>query len=248
MRLRHVAAGCALTGVLGLPALSPASAIAAVSGPVPTGKPQVSVNSPATDNPYGARVTLTVTLGSTIADREVSLYATPVGQPRRLVATGSVDAKGKWYPTYTITRTTTFTAVFSGDALNAANSASRTLYAHARVASRLTGYYKTVKSGGIVYDVFHSTGTVTLDSTVAPNKHGECLEPETEQYDKSAGWHADNKYGCDKLDAASHDSAPFGLSAAAGGRYRIRGDYQRGAKDTANLNQQGPWLYFIVTK
>ncbi len=227
MRLRHVAAGCALTGVLGLPALSPASAIAAVSGPVPTGKPQVSVNSPATDNPYGARVTLTVTLGSTIADREVSLYATPVGQPRRLVATGSVDAKGKWYPTYTITRT---------------------LYAHARVASRLTGYYKTVKSGGIVYDVFHSTGTVTLDSTVAPNKHGECLEPETEQYDKSAGWHADNKYGCDKLDAASHDSAPFGLSAAAGGRYRIRGDYQRGAKDTANLNQQGPWLYFIVTK
>jgi hypothetical protein len=248
MRLRLIAAGCALTGAFGFPALSPASAIASVSGPVPTGKPQVSVNSSVTDNPYGARVTLTVTLGPTLTDREVSLYATPVGQPRRLVATGNVDAKGKWYPTYTITRTTTFTAVFSGDALNAANSASRTLYAYARVASRLTGYYKTVKSGGIAYDVFHSAGTVTLDSTVAPNKHGECLEPETQQYDKSAGWHADRKYGCDKLDSASHDTAPFDLSEAAGGRYRIRGDYQRGAKDTANLNQRGPWLYFIVTK
>jgi hypothetical protein len=248
MRLRLIAAGCALTGALGFPALSPAAAVASVNGTVPTGKPQVSVDSPVADNPYGARVRLTVTLGPTLADREVSLYATPVGQPRRLVATGNVDEKGKWYPTYTITRTTTFTAVFSGDALNAANSASRTLYAYARVASRLTGYYKTVKSGGIVYAVFHSTGTVALGSTVAPNKHGECLEPETEQYDKSAGWHADKKYGCDKLDAASHDTAPFGLSAAAGGRYRIRGDYLRGVKDTANLNQQGPWLYFIVTK
>ena len=249
MRLRLIAAGCALTGALGFPALSPASAIASVGGPVPAGKPQVSVTSPVTDNPYGARVTLAVALGPTLTDREVSLYATPVGQPRRLVATGNVDANGKWYPTYTITRTTTFTAVFSGDALNAANSASRTLYAYARVASRLAGYYKTVKdSTGIVYDAFHSAGTVTFDSTVAPNKQGECLEPETEQYDKRAGWHADSKYGCDKLDAASHDTASFSLSEAAGGRYRIRGDYRRGAKDTANLNQQGPWLYFIVTK
>jgi hypothetical protein len=248
MRLRLIAAGCALTGALGCPALSPASAAASVGGPILAGKPQISVTSPVTDNPYGARVTLTVTLGPTLTDREVSLYATPVGQPRRLVATGNVDAKGKWYPAYTITKTTTFTAVFAGDALNPANSASRTLYAYARVASRLTGYFKTVKSSGTVYRVFHGTGTVTLDSTVAPNKHGECLEPETEQYDKSAGWHADRKYGCDKLDSASHDTAPFSLSAAVGGRYRIRGDYLRGTRDTANLNEQGPWLYFTVTK
>ncbi len=93
----------------------------------------------------------------------------------------------------------------------------------------LTGAYKTSKnSDGVVYDVFHGTGTLTLYSTVAPNKRGECLEPETEQYDKGVGWDADTKYGCDKLDSGSHDAAPFSLSLAVGDRYRIRGDYLRG--------------------
>ena len=56
-------------------------------------KPGISVSSPVTDNPYGAKVTITVTLGPTVRDRAVSLYATPLGQPRRLVATGKVNAK-----------------------------------------------------------------------------------------------------------------------------------------------------------
>jgi hypothetical protein len=212
-----------------------------------TTKPQISVSSPVTDNAYGAKVTLTVTLGPTFSDRHVSLYATPLGAARRLVATGTVNAHGKWYPTYSITRETTFTAVFAGDAHNARNRASRTLYAYALVANRITGYYKTnTSSSGIIYRVFHDTSTLTLYSKVTPNKHGECLEPETEQYDKGAGWHADTKYGCDSLDSASHDTAPFSLSQAADSRFRIRGDYFRSSKDTANLDAQGPWLYFIV--
>jgi hypothetical protein len=248
MRLRLIAVGCALTGALGFLA-PPACAIASVNVTAAPVKPRISASSPVTDNPYGAKVTITVTLGPTFSDREVSLYAAPDGQPRKLVATGEVNAAGKWYPTYTITRTTTFTAFFAGDAHNAPAWASRTLNAYARVSSRLTGYYKASKSsGGIVYRVYHSTGTLTLDSTVTPDKHGECLEPETQQYDAGSGWHADNKYGCDMLDGTSHDSAPFTLSQAAGGRYRIRGNYLRSAKDTANLSKQGPWLYFIVKK
>jgi hypothetical protein len=269
MRLRHIALGCALTGGLAFAAAPPGTALADSSGlagsstvlggkpaligkPLPTApsaaKPQISVSSPVTDNPYGAKVTLTVTLGPTSIDRTVSLYATPFGGVRELVATGTVDAKRKWYARYWITRATTFTAVFAGDAYNAASSASLTLDAYARVTGRLTGGYKTSKSsGGAVYDVFHGTGTLTLYSTVAPNKPGECLEPETEQYDKGVGWDADTKYGCDKLDSGSQDAAPFSLSLAVGDRYRIRGDYLRG-KDTANLDAQGPWLYFTVTK
>jgi hypothetical protein len=212
-------------------------------------KPAISVSAPVTDNPYGTRVTVTVTLGPTFADRRVALYATPAGQARRLVATGTVDAKGKWYPAYALTRTTTFTAVFAGDGHNAANSASRTLNAYARVTDRVTGYYKTSRSGsGLVYHVFHAVDALTLHATVAPDKHGECLEPETQQYDAAAGWDADTKYGCDKLDGGSHDTAPFSLSRAAGDRYRIRADYLRSPKDAANLSAQGPWVYFIVTK
>ena len=211
-------------------------------------KPGISVGSAAANYPYEAKVTLTVTLKTTGSAHDVSLYATPSGAARRLVATGTADAKGKWYVPYTITKTTKFTAVFAGDADDAPASASRTLSAYARVTDRLTGGYTTSKSSsGVVYDVFHSKGTLTLYTTVAPNKHGECLEPETQQYDKGAGWHVDTKYGCDKLDRDSHDAAPFSLGLAAGDRYRIRGDYQRG-KDGSNLDAHGPWLYFMVTK
>jgi hypothetical protein len=249
MRLRHIALGCALTGVLGPLALPPATAQAQGSTLAKaTAKPPISVSSPVTDNPYGARITITVTLGPTFADRRVSLYATPRGEARRLVAAGKVNAKGKWYPTYSITRTTTFTAVFAGDAHNRRTPASRTLRAYARVTDRIAGSHKTSKSGGITYDIFRGGDTLTLYSTVAPNSRGACLEAETEQYDKGTGWDADTKYGCDKLDGKSHDAAPFALSRAVGDRYRIRGDYFRGSSDTANLSAQGAWLYFTVTK
>ena len=270
MRLRHIALGCALAGGLGFLAVPAGTAFAdstglpggkpaltggkpaltgkPVSTPPAMAKPQISVSSPVTGNHYGAKVTLTVTLGPTFADRTVSLYATPSSGARTLVGTGTVDADRKWYAQYAITTATTFTAVFAGDAYNAPNTASLTLDAYARVTDWLTGAYKTSKSAsGGVYDFFHGSGTLTLYSTVAPDKNGECLEPESEQYDKGVGWDADTKYGCDKLDSASQDAAPFSLSLAVGDRYRIRGDYLRG-KDTANLSAQGTWLYFTVTK
>jgi hypothetical protein len=251
MRLRPIALSCALTGALGFLPLTAAPALADSPVPAAVGvsEPGISVSSPVTDNPYGAKITITVTLGPTIGDRAVSLYATPLGQRRRLVATENVNAKGKWYPAYTITRATKFTAVFAGDALNRPNSASRTLLAYARVTDRIGGFYKTSKSGsGVIYARFHGGSSLTLYSTVTPDKHGECLEPETQQYDPGTGWNADTKYGCDKLDGKSQDVAPFALSRAVGDRYRIRGDYVRGAKDTANLSAPGPWQYFIVTK
>lgn len=242
--------GCALTGALGLLALLavPASASAAAPATAAKARPPISVSSPVTDNPYGAKVTITVTLGQTYGSRRVALYAAPAGEARRLVAAGDVNAEGKWYPTYVITRATTFTAVFAGDADDAPSRASRTLTAYARVTDRVAGSYKASRSsGGPVYYVFHGADALALHSTVAPGKPGECLEPETQQYDPGAGWDADTRYGCDQLDGKSHDTAPFALSRAVGTRYRIRGDYVRG-KDTANLSAQGPWLYFIVTR
>lgn len=246
MRVRSMAVSCALAGALGL--LAPPAALArAASAGAPPGPP-ISVSSPVTDNPYGARVTVTVTLGPTFGDRRVSLYAAPAGEARRLVATGEVNAQGKWYPTYPITRATAFTAVFAGDAQDGPSWASRTLTAYARVTDRVAGYYKTSRGGdGRVYYVFHGADALALHSTVTPGKPGECLEPETQQYAPGAGWDADTRYGCDQLDGSSHDTAPFALSRAVGTRYRIRGDYVRG-QDTANLSAAGPWRYFIVTR
>jgi hypothetical protein len=246
---RLITLGCSLAGAVGLLALSPAAAQA-----VSQVKPALSISTPADSYTYGSKVRLTVTLASTAADRVVSVYAKPAGAARKLVATGKVNAKGKLYDTYRITRTTTFTAVLAGgkSAANAANAgtgaARRTVTAAALVADTLTGNYKTAKVDGQTYRVFRSSGTLTLHASVAPGKEGECLEPETEQFDAGAGWEADTKYGCDKLNRASQDSAPFSLAQAAGDRYRIRADYIRNAKDTANLSAKGPWLYFEVVK
>jgi hypothetical protein len=250
MRLRHIALGCTLTGALACLVLPTASAQADSKVPdkARLARPKLTISAPAIDNHYGAKVKFTVTLGPTVADRKVSLYASTYGAGgRKLVATGKVNAKGKWYPTYTITRKSTFTVVFGGDSHNAAIAAHTTLQAYAKVTDRISGFFKTTKISGISYDVFHGSGTLTLYSTVTPAKHGQCLEPESEQLDGKT-WDADTKYGCDKLDVKSQDTAPFTLNQAVGDRYRIRGDYIRGAKDVGNLNQQGPWLYFDVVQ
>ncbi len=81
-----------------------------------------------------------------------------------------------------------------------------------------------------------------------PNKHGECLKPETEQWDPGYGWDDNTSYGCDSLDGHSHDSASFSLVRAAGDRYRIRANYVHSARDRANLSADGPWLYLMVMK
>jgi hypothetical protein len=242
MRPRLLALGCTLAGALGFVALPPATA-----GAASLPKPRISVTT-AASYAYGARVKVTVTLRDRIAGAKVSLYAKPAGGKRILVATGKVNAAGKLSPAYTVTRATKFTAVFGGDAKDAPTSASRTVTVPARVSAVLTGYYKTVKSGRIVYRVYHGTGTLTLTAGVLPNKHGECLKPETEQYDSGTGWDADTKYGCDKLNSQSRDVAPFSLSHAVGDRYRIRADYIRSHSDTANLSADSGWRYFVVVK
>ncbi|HEY3877563.1 MAG TPA: hypothetical protein VGM12_03085 [Trebonia sp.] len=241
MRPRLAAIGCAFAGAVGLLALPAAAQASSLP------KPAMSVTT-AGSYAYGARVKVTVTLKAKQPGAAVALYATPAGGKRTLVAAGKVDAAGKLYPAYTVTRATTFTAVFGGDAADAPSTASRTVTVAARVTDALTGYTSTTKTGGVTYRVYHGTGTLTLKSTVTPDKHGECLEPESEQYDAGTGWDADSKYGCDTLDSASHDTAPFSLKQAVGDRYRIRADYVRRGGDTANLSADAPWLYFEVIK
>ena len=242
MRPRLVALGCTFAGALGLLALPSAGADAAAL-------PKAAIGVAAgASYAYGATVKITVTLKDRMAAARVALYATPYGGKRALVTTGQVDSAGRLYPHYKVTKATTFSAVFAGDAKDAASTASRSVTVRAKVTDAITGYYKTTMSGGVTYRIYHGSARLTLKAAVLPVKRGECLEPETEQYDAGSGWDADTKYGCDKLDSGSHDAAPFTLSQAVGDRYRVRADYLRAAKDTANLSAAAPWLYFEVVK
>ncbi len=210
--------------------------------------PSLSIRTSATTYAYSSRVWLTVSLGRTWANRMVAIYATPVGVRGWLWHRGRVNSAGKLRVYFRLTRTTTFTVVFGGDAHDAPVRVSRTVQALARVANGFSGYYARTRVGGITYYVFHARKMLVLRATVSPNKRGECLKPETEQWDPGSGWDDDTAYGCDSLDGGSHDSAPFNLAQAVGDRYRIRADYVRGARDRANLSAYGPWLYLTVVR
>jgi hypothetical protein len=243
MRSGLAAVGCPLAGALAFLAVPTAAAAQASSLP----KPPMSVTAKSSYT-YGARVHLTVTLKAEQSGAEVKLYATPAGGQPKLVASGTVNAKGKLAATYRLTANTKFTAVFAGDADDAAAKASRKVEARAAVTDSITGYFKTVKISGTTYRLFHAKSTLTLHATVAPNAQGQCLEPETEQYDQGVGWDADTKYGCDALSAASHDTAPFTLGQAVGDKYRMRADYTHAKKDAAIHSADGAWVYFEVVK
>ena len=248
MRSRFIATGCALIGAAGL--LGVPHGIARAASPAAAGT-QLSVSTHKVSYGYGDRVVVTVTLDKTIPGGMVSLYARPAGLTRRLIVTGKVNARHELLATYKVTRTTRFTAVFAGSRGHAGAGAARTVGTRARVESLVTNYFKKVKYNGHTYFYFHARKPLTLHTVVIPNKHGECLEPETQQWDRGprgTAWDADTKYGCDTLDKRSHDSSVFDLSSAAGDKYRIRGDYIRGKGDTVNLSVRGPWLYFIVVK
>jgi hypothetical protein len=252
VRSRVIAVGCALIGTAGLLGIPQGIARAASAAAVPAAaRTQLSVATAHATYHYGDKVIVTVTLDTTIPGGSVSLYAQPAGQGIRRIAAGKVNAKHKLLVAYNVTRNSKFTAVFAGSKGHAAARASRTVGTRARVASRVTNYFKVVKFNGNTYYYFHARKPLTLHSTVTPNKHGECLRPETQQWDKGPKgpvWDADTKYGCDTLDSQSHDSSAFDLSSAAGDKYRIRGTYLHSKRDTVNLSAAGPWVYFIVVK
>jgi hypothetical protein len=241
MRSRLVAAGCTVAGALGCLAMP--SAAHAASLP----KPSLSIAAKSS-YVYGTRVHPVVTLKAKEAGATVKFYATPAGGQAKLVTTAKVNAKGKIYPSYLLTKSTKFTAVFAGDARDGAKKVSVSVAATAKVISSISGYYKTTKISGSTYRVYHANSTLTLHVTVAPNAQGQCLEPETQQWDKGVGWDADAKYGCDKLSSASHDTAPFSLGKAVGDKYRIRARYVHGKNDAAVHSATGGWIYFEVVK
>jgi hypothetical protein len=264
MRSRSIALGCALAGALGFVALPPATAHAASTAPGAStasagssvaasatarkAAPALSISTSSTTYSYASLVRLTVRLGKTYANRRVLIYVAPVGLRSWLWRSGRVNSGGRLPVYFRVTRTTTFTVAFRGDARDAPARVSRTVNVMAHVAEALRGYHAKTRVGGITYYVFRARKLLVLQATVSPNKHGECLKPETEQWNTGSGWGDDTAYGCDSLDSRSHDSAPFNLVQAIGDRYRIRADYVRGARDRSNLSADGQWLYLMVAK
>lgn len=125
----------------------------------------------------------------------------------------------------------------------------RNVYAHAKVIMTNSGWYTSTTINGTVYRVYHLTGHLNIAVRVAPNKHGECAVPESQEYDPSSGtWINDMTYGCGTLSAKSTVSGYLTLTNATGGQFRLRAVYSRSKADQVNLNGYSSWFYFTVVQ
>ncbi|MFD8913110.1 YncE family protein [Streptomyces sp. NPDC059575] len=197
---------------------------------------------------YGKDVVFTAHLGTTYKNRTVSLYADPFGsdKPKKLLRTAKVNSKGNVSATVDMTRDTTVTAVFSGDARYTDRTVKSVAYARARVSTAVSHHYKTGRIGSQTYYYFHKNTDPVFTTTMNYYK-GRSQRLELAVYYQGT-WH--------QTAAEYFTLAPNGTSAVrleapgeSGIRARIRSSYVNGTSgDNVNSTTYGAWKYFTFTK
>jgi hypothetical protein len=201
-----------------------------------------------TDYTYKAKVTITAHLGATYTGRTVTIYAQAFGSSgKKEIKSGRVNNRGDLTASYSPATSTTFSAYFGGNAEDTPATVTHSVYVGAGVSMSISGYYRSEHIGSTLYRVFHHTATLKAPVTVSPNKHGECVEMEIQQYGKGT-WYPNATTVCGTLSRASKVTWIFTLAQATGGQFRMRADYIRSSRDKTNLNADSSWYYFIVVK
>jgi hypothetical protein len=204
----------------------------------------LTMTSTATTIGYRGSFTVTAHLGVTDTNPDYSVYETIAGHPRQLVGSCPCGLPGSLGTADSLwTTDTTYTAVYTGDALYEPKTVTLDIKVGAEVATALSGYYKTAEVSGLQYHLYHRNATLKDWVTVTPNKQGECVRLEIQQAVKSV-WRADATTGCVALNKWSQAAIPRTLSAT--GWYRVRADFAASAKDTTNVSADGGWLYYVV--
>lgn len=198
---------------------------------------------------YEPTVHVKAHLGTTYTNRTVSIYAQTFGSStRKLLKTGTVDAYGNLKVSYTAPHSTHFIAVFTGDARYAPKTVTHAIYVRAKVRERLSGYYSYTRIHHRTYWLFHRYKLLHVHVKVRPNKHGQCVTFQVQEYYQGA-WRANTTTGCARLNKYSRVTVTFTLSHAdIGYHYRIRAKYKRSSTDYTNLNNHSPWRYLIVER
>jgi hypothetical protein len=190
---------------------------------------------------------ITVRLGPTYTNRTVSVYSQWFTyQGKSLIKTARVNSRGTLTLTYRSPHTTNLSVVFAGDAHYAPRTYNHPVYVRASLGLGLSGFYGSAVVGNIRYLLFHHNKTMYSAVTVSPNKHGECVDFEVQEFYQNA-WNNNVATGCLDLNKSSKYTVPWNLTGAnLGYPYRIRVAYLRSAKDNSNLGNQTGWQYFMV--
>jgi hypothetical protein len=210
--------------------------------------PTMSVSGP-TQYTYEPKISVTVHLGSTYTNRTVAIYAQTVGSgSKRLLRQAKVNASGNLAVTDTTPYSTKFTAVFGGDARYAAQTLTHTVAVAGRATFYMNGWYTYQKVSGTTYRLYHHAGHLDVDVNVGPNKYGECVWFEVQEYYNGA-WHPNMKTSCASLSASSDLSGYLAFTNAdLGYDYRIRAHYLPPSTDVRNAADVTGWQYAIVKK
>ncbi|MFJ1653216.1 YncE family protein [Streptomyces sp. NPDC088337] len=197
---------------------------------------------------YGKKVTFTAHLGTTYKNRTVSIYADPFGpdKPKKLLKTAKVNSKGNLSATVSMTRDTTVSAVFGGDARYAAKTVKSTAYARVKVSTAVSKQYKTGKIGSTTYYYFHKK-TDPLFTTTMTYYPGRKQRFQLQVYYQGK-WY-DSGYEYFALGTAGKSAVSLGAPGESGIRARMRSSYINGSSgDNVNSTTHGAWKYFAFTK
>ncbi|WP_217127250.1 Ig-like domain repeat protein [Streptomyces sp. AC558_RSS880] len=197
---------------------------------------------------YGKKVTFTAHLGTTYKNRTVSIYADPFGsdKPKKLLKTAKVNSKGNLSATVTMTRDTTVSAVFTGDARYASKTVKSTGYAQAKVSTSVSKHYKTGKIGSTTYHYFRKN-TDPVFTTTMNYYEGREQRFQLQVYYQGA-WH-DSTPEYFALGTNGKSAVRLEAPGESGIRARMRSSYINGSSgDTVNSTTHGAWKYFTFTK
>ncbi|AEV83838.1 hypothetical protein ACWT_2603 [Actinoplanes sp. SE50] len=205
--------------------------------------PELTLNRDGSVNAYGATVTMTAHLGTTAQNRTVEIWADPYGtdRPRTLLKKGVVDAAGNLSVGYQLTRNTTFSVVFAGDAGYAARTVTSAVNTSVAVATTVANHYTVKRS----YYYVHKSKNPVFGTTMTPYP-GRTERLTLQQY--SGGRWVAFKSGNYRLSSAGKYSYTLTGTHRTGVKYRVSAAYLTGISgDRANATTNGPWKYFIFT-
>lgn len=227
--------------------IAPAAASQTVTvGPLAT---SLSITTGATTFNYDATIQVVAHLGATYTNRTVSIYAQWDGyKSKTLLKTGQVSSSGELTVSYTAPHSTTFSAVFTGDAHYAAKTVTHDIGIRANTTLSMAGYYGNKNVGGTTYRMYHQSGYLYVTVAVGPNKPGECAQIEVQE-NYSGAWHANELTACAALDGSSRLYGYLTINNGdLGYEYRVRADYVRSSSDTSNLSNDSGWQYIMPEK
>ncbi|MGW3654253.1 Ig-like domain repeat protein [Streptomyces sp. NPDC005151] len=210
--------------------------------------PSLTLNRNGSTYSYGADVSFTAHLGTTYKNRTVEIWSDPFGadKPKKLLRKGTVNSSGNLSVTVDMTRDTTVTAVFAGDARYAPTSVKSTAYARVKISTSVAKQYKTAKIGSASYAYFHKKTNPVFTTTMTYYKN-RAQKLDLEIYYQGKWYDGGSKYF--KLGTDGKSVVTLGGTHETGYRMRLRSSYVNGSSgDTVNSTTHGAWKYFCFTK